>query len=101
MLVAVITGVAGQDGSYLADFLLEKGYTVVGIALRHASSGSHKNIAHLMQNNLFKLVEGDIEDPTLISRVLHDFKPHEWYNLAAMSHVGHSFRQRKGSNKPT
>tara|TARA_Y100000287_G_scaffold186136_1_gene192128 strand:+ start:4451 stop:5431 length:981 start_codon:yes stop_codon:yes gene_type:complete len=93
MLVAVITGVAGQDGSYLADFLLEKGYTVVGIALRHASSGSHKNIAHLMQNNLFKLVEGDIEDPTLISRVLHDFKPHEWYNLAAMSHVGHSFRQ--------
>lgn len=93
MLTAVITGVAGQDGSYLSEFLLEKGYRVVGISLRHSSQKTYKNIDHLFSDKNFRLIEGNIIDQTLISRVLHDFKPHEWYNLAAMSHVGQSFRE--------
>ena len=93
MLTAVITGVAGQDGSYLADFLLEKGYSVVGITLRHGTVGSYRNLEHLGSNENFRLIEGNVIDQTLISRVLHDYKPHEWYNLAAMSHVGQSFKE--------
>lgn len=93
MLTAVITGVAGQDGSYLAELLLEKGYRVVGLTLRHGTLVKYMNIDHLLVNKNFKLFEGDITDQTLISRVLHDHKPHEWYNLAAMSHVGQSFRE--------
>ena len=93
MLTAVITGVAGQDGSYLADFLLDNGYSVVGIALRHSTFVTYKNIEHLSGHEIFKLVEGNITDQTLVSRILHDYKPHEWYNLAAMSHVGQSFRE--------
>jgi len=90
---AIITGVAGQDGSYLAEFLLEKGYRVVGLARRHASVKEYTNIKDLLVNKNFKLFEGDITDTTLISRILHDYKPHEFYALAAMSHVGQSFRE--------
>ena len=93
MLTAVITGAAGQDGSYLSDFLLEKGYNVIGIVLRHGTFNDYKNIEHLSGHENFRLVEGNIMDQTLVSRVLHDHKPHEWYNLAAMSHVGQSFRE--------
>ena len=93
MLIAVITGVAGQDGSYLAEFLLEKGYLVVGITRRHGSNEKYGNIDHLFNHDNFKLVEGDISDTTLICRVLHQYRPHEWYNLAAMSHVGQSFKE--------
>ena len=93
MLKAVITGVAGQDGSYLAEFLLEKGYSVIGIALRHSASRTYLNIEKIIGTDRFKLVEGNICDQTLISRVLHDHRPHEWYNIAGMSHVGHSFRE--------
>ena len=93
MLTAVITGVAGQDGSYLAELLLNKGYTVVGIAKRHGTSDKYQNIDHLFNKDNFKFIEGDIVDTTLISRVLHQHHPHEWYNLAAMSHVGQSFKE--------
>jgi GDPmannose 4,6-dehydratase len=93
MLTAVITGVAGQDGSYLSELLLCKGYRVIGLALRHGTLDKYMNIDHLLVNNNFKLYEGNISDPTLISRVLYDHKPHEWYNLAAMSHVGQSFKE--------
>jgi len=93
MLKAVITGVAGQDGSYLAELLLEKGYEVIGLARRHASVKEYSNIKNALVNKNFKLFEGDITETTLIARVLHDHKPHEWYNLAAMSHVGQSFRE--------
>jgi GDPmannose 4,6-dehydratase len=93
MLIAVITGVAGQDGSYLSELLIEKGYLVVGITRRHSAGESHRNIDHLLGSENFKLIEGDISDTTLISRVLHQYKPHEWYNLAAMSHVGQSFKE--------
>lgn len=93
MLKAVITGVAGQDGSYLAEFLLEKGYSVIGIALRHSASRTYLNIDNIIGTERFKLVEGNICDQTLISRILHDHRPHEWYNIAGMSHVGHSFKE--------
>ena len=55
MLTAVITGVAGQDGSYLSEFLLEKGYRVVGISLRHSSQKTYKNIDHLFSDKNFPL----------------------------------------------
>jgi len=93
MLTAVITGVAGQDGSYLSELLLSKGYRVIGIALRHGTLDKYMNINHLLVNKNFSLYEGNVADSTLVSRVLHDHKPHEWYNLAAMSHVGQSFRE--------
>jgi GDPmannose 4,6-dehydratase len=93
MLKAVITGVAGQDGSYLAEFLLNKGYSVIGITRRHGTAEEYKNIKCALENDRFKLVEGDIADVTLISRIFHTYKPHEWYNLAAMSHVGQSFKE--------
>lgn len=93
MLKAVITGVAGQDGSYLAELLLEKGYHVVGITRRKSVDPGINNIKHLMENKNFSLVNGDITDSTLISRILHSHRPHEFYNLAAMSHVGQSFAE--------
>jgi GDPmannose 4,6-dehydratase len=93
MFTAVITGVAGQDGSYLSELLLKEGYRVVGITKRHGASRGYSNITHLLNNEAFTLLEGDIVDTTLISRVLHQYKPDEWYNLAAMSHVGQSFRE--------
>ena len=90
-LTAVITGVAGQDGSYLSELLLSKGYTVIGITRRKSTYLCIDNVLHLLPNDNFKIIYGDILDPTLISRVLHDYQPHEWYNLAAMSNVGQSF----------
>lgn len=93
MLKAVITGVAGQDGSYLSELLLNKGYQVIGITRRKSVDPVIDNIEHLLRNPNFILVYGDITDPTLISRILHDHKPHEWYNLAAQSNVGHSFKE--------
>jgi GDPmannose 4,6-dehydratase len=93
MLTAVITGAAGQDGSYLSELLLSKNYEIIGITRRHSAGEELLNIKHLLDNDNFTLIEGDICDATLISRILHDYKPHEWYNLAAMSHVGQSFKE--------
>ena len=93
MFKAIISGVAGQDGSFLSEFLLEKGYLVVGITRRKSVDPGIDNIKHLLDNPNFKLIYGDILDPTLIYRLLADHKPHEFYNLAAMSHVGQSFKE--------
>ena len=82
MLTAVITGAAGQDGSYLSELLLNKGYLVIGLTRRRGVSDKYKNIDHLLGHDNFKLIEGDISDATLVSRVLHQYRPHEWYNLA-------------------
>lgn len=90
-LTAVITGVAGQDGSYLAEHLVSMNYNVVGITKKHTTLNNYENISSLLRNKKFKLIEGDINDTTLISRTIIDYKPHEWYNLAAASHVGQSF----------
>ena len=92
-LTAVITGVAGQDGSYLAELLLSKGYRVIGVTKRHGTRSEYPNISNIVSNKNFVFIEGDVVDATLISRILHSHKPHEWYNLAAMSHVGQSFKE--------
>lgn len=90
MKTAVITGVTGQDGSYLAELLLEKGYFVVGIK-RRTSLISTDRIDHLFANPNFKLEYGNVTDASSLWRVLNTYKPDEIYNLAAMSHVRVSF----------
>jgi GDPmannose 4,6-dehydratase len=93
MLKALITGVAGQDGSFLSELLLSKGYLVVGITRRKNVDHRLENINHLLDHPNFKIVYGDITDATLIYRLLYDYQPHEFYNLAAMSNVGQSFKE--------
>lgn len=93
--VALITGVTGQDGSYLAELLLEKGYMVHGIK-RRASSFNTQRIDHLYvdlheAHVNFKLHYGDLTDSTNIIRIIQEIQPDEIYNLAAMSHVKVSF----------
>jgi GDPmannose 4,6-dehydratase len=93
--IALLTGITGQDGSYLAEFLLEKGYTVHGLK-RRASSFNTQRIDHIYQdqhqNNVkFKLHYGDLTDSTNIIRIIQKVQPDEIYNLGAMSHVKVSF----------
>ena len=99
MKVALITGITGQDGSYLAEFLLEKGYEVHGI-IRRSSSFNTKRIEHLflesaivdMKNkSSLKLHYGDLTDSMNITRIIQEVKPCEIYNLGAQSHVQVSF----------
>lgn len=95
MKVALITGVTGQDGSYLAEFLLEKGYEVHGIK-RRASSFNTQRIDHIFRdlhekNVRFKLHYGDLSDSTNLIRIIQEVQPDEIYNLGAMSHVKVSF----------
>ena len=95
MKVALITGVTGQDGAYLAEFLLKKGYFVHGLK-RRSSSFNTDRIDHLYQdqheNNVnFKLHYGDLTDSTNLIRIIQETQPDEIYNLAAMSHVHVSF----------
>jgi GDPmannose 4,6-dehydratase len=93
--VALITGVTGQDGSYLAEFLLEKGYEVHGIK-RRASSFNTERIDHIYQdlhedNPKFFLHYGDLTDTSNLTRILKEVQPDEVYNLGAQSHVAVSF----------
>ena len=93
--VALITGVTGQDGAYLAEFLLDKGYTVHGIK-RRASSFNTDRIDHLYQDphatgRRFMLHYGDLTDATNLIRIIQEVQPDEIYNLAAQSHVAVSF----------
>ena len=88
MKVALITGITGQDGSYLAELLLHKGYEVHGI-IRRASQINTQRIDHLYQN--VKLHYGDLTDSTNIVRVIQKVQPNEIYNLGAQSHVKVSF----------
>ena len=95
MKVALITGVTGQDGSYLAELLLEKGYMVHGIK-RRASSLNTERIDHIYQdpheeNPRFKLHYGDLTDSLNITKIIQMCQPDEIYNLGAMSHVKVSF----------
>ena len=87
---ALITGITGQDGSYLAEFLLEKGYKVYGM-VRRASSDQFERIAHLQER--IELREGDLLDQLSIITLLHSIEPHEIYNLAAQSFVPTSWEQ--------
>lgn len=95
MKVALITGVTGQDGAYLAEFLLKKGYFVHGLK-RRASSFNTDRVDHLYQDQHengvnFKLHYGDLTDSTNLIRIIQETQPDEIYNLAAMSHVHVSF----------
>jgi GDPmannose 4,6-dehydratase len=93
--VALITGITGQDGSYLAEFLLEKGYIVHGIK-RRASSFNTQRVDHIYQdphvdNANFKLHYGDLSDTSNLVRIVQETQPDEIYNLGAQSHVAVSF----------
>ncbi len=92
---AIITGITGQDGSYLAEFLLEKGYEVHGIK-RRASSFNTQRVDHIYQdphvnNKNFILHYGDLTDSSNLTRILQEVQPDEVYNLGAQSHVAVSF----------
>ena len=92
---ALITGITGQDGSYLAEFLLEKGYIVHGIK-RRASSFNTQRVDHIyqdphIQNAHFKLHYGDLSDSSNLTRIIQETQPDEIYNLGAQSHVAVSF----------
>ena len=88
MKTALITGITGQDGSYLAEFLLEKGYAVHGIT-RRASISNTARIDHIIDK--IKLHDGDLTDSTSLIRIIKEVQPDEIYNLAAQSHVQVSF----------
>ena len=88
--VALITGITGQDGSYLAELLLSKGYQVHGI-IRRSSSINTDRIDHIYSNPNLKLHYGDVTDSLSIMNILKKYKPTEIYNLAAQSHVKVSF----------
>ncbi len=90
MKTALITGVTGQDGSYLSDFLLEKGYDVHGL-IRRSSVDFRQRIAHLEGNPHFHLHYGDLSDSSGLINVIGTIRPDEIYNLAAQSHVQVSF----------
>src|SRR3972149_3323331 len=95
MKKALITGITGQDGSYLAELLLKKGYEVYGI-IRRSSSFSTGRIDHIYQdphdpNYRLHLVYGDLNDASSLNRILRTVQPDEIYNLGAQSHVRVSF----------
>lgn len=98
---AFITGINGQDGSYLAEFLLDKGYKVYGL-IRRSSVNNTERIEHLFvdelltqegRSNRLKLVHGDMTDSLNIVRIIQEIQPDEIYNLAAQSHVAVSFEE--------
>ncbi|HPB84810.1 MAG TPA: GDP-mannose 4,6-dehydratase, partial [Paludibacteraceae bacterium] len=90
MKVALITGVTGQDGSYLSEFLLDKGYDVHGI-IRRSSVDFRERIAHLEGHEHFHLHYGDMGDSMSLLQIISKVRPDEIYNLAAQSHVQVSF----------
>ena len=88
--IALITGITGQDGSYLAELLISKGYTVHGL-IRRSSLIKTDRVDHLFHNKSLNLHYGDMTDDLSIFRIISSIKPHEIYNLAAQSHVKVSF----------
>lgn len=89
---AIITGVTGQDGSYLSELLLEKNYKVVGL-YRRSSSPHFDRLSNIINSPNLNLIEFDLTDPSSIYSIINKYQPDEFYNLAAMSHVGTSFSQ--------
>lgn len=92
MKKALVTGITGQDGSYLAELLLEKGYQVIGL-VRRSSTNNTERISHILSSDQLELVEGEISDSGSVYSIVDAHKPDEIYNLAAQSHVGTSFEQ--------
>ena len=87
---AIIFGITGQDGSYLAELLLEQGYEVLGVT-RRVSVDTLVRINHILPQ--IQIIEGDITDAFNVSNIVNQHEPDEIYNLAAQSHVGTSFNQ--------
>src|SRR5499427_11078438 len=92
---ALITGITGQDGSYLTEFLLDRGYYVYGL-MRRSSSFNTNRIDHIYQdphepNPRLNLIYGDLNDASSLNKILRDVQPDEIYNLGAQSHVRVSF----------
>jgi GDPmannose 4,6-dehydratase len=94
MKTAIITGVTGQDGSYLSELLLNKGYRVIGTMRRTVSDYENKtkNIHEIINSKNFILEEADVTDSSSIYQLVSRYQPDEYYNLAAQSHVGTSFK---------
>jgi GDPmannose 4,6-dehydratase len=92
MKTAIVTGVTGQDGSYLSELLTANKYKVYGI-YRRTSSLNFSRLQDVIKHKNFHLLEGDICDPYTVARILKVIKPDEYYNLAAQSHVATSFEQ--------
>ncbi|MBW8011845.1 MAG: GDP-mannose 4,6-dehydratase [Chloroflexi bacterium] len=90
MRTALITGIAGQDGSYLADFLLGKGYNVVGM-VRRSSTVTFERIRHIQDE--INIVQGDLHDQSSLVEIIEEFRPDEVYNLAAQSFIPLSWKQ--------
>lgn len=89
--IACVSGITGQDGSYLAELLLEKGYKVIGIKRRVSHLGSMERLDHVYLHKNFELVYGNMHDASSIFQIINKYKPDEFYNLAAQSHVRVSF----------
>lgn len=89
---ALITGITGQDGSYLAEFLLEQGYQVFGM-VRRSSTVNFDRIAHLQDLDAMEIIQGDLLDQMSLIDILREYRPDEVYNLAAQSFVPTSWRQ--------
>lgn len=94
---AIITGITGQDGSHLADFLLEKGYEVYGMTRRVSTEPPSRIRSHLWGE--VKQFSGDLLDTVSLERAIKEFQPDEFYNLAAQSHVGQSWKQPELTSK--
>ena len=92
MKTALVSGITGQDGSYLAEYLLELGYKVVGLH-RRSSNNNTSRISSFLRHTNFILNEFDLTDPSDCGSTLKEYQPDEFYNLAAQSHVGTSFKQ--------
>ena len=92
MKTALITGITGQDGAYLAEYLLSKGYNVLGL-IRRLSTQNIERLAYLNIADKVKLLDGDVSDLSSLVRILKEHKPGEVYNLAAQSFVGASWQQ--------
>jgi len=90
MPTAIITGITGQDGSYLAELLLNKGYQVIGVA-RRSSTVNYERIQHFVDD--ITVVQGDLQDQGSLLSLLEEYKPSEVYNLAAQSFVPTSWNQ--------
>src|ERR1700748_1511175 len=93
---ALITGITGQDGAYLSDFLLKKNYRVVGL-IRSFYGSNLFRLKYLNVENRIELVECDLQDLSQIIKIVSQYKPDEIYNLAAQSSVSLSFRQPIGT----
>lgn len=97
---ALITGITGQDGSYLAEYLLDQDYDVYGL-VRRSSTKHYWRIQHLLEENELDLVEGDMTDHISLDRAVRNTEPDEVYNLAAQSFVGTSFKQPEYTHNVT